>query len=113
MRKFSCTVFCDACELMSQHQRMLQVQAHQTVLAGTDLVRIERLQPGRGLGGARVDQIGAAGAQRRRGVRQAAQAAVDRPRRKRLQTTNTDRSSHFTLPLSPVRWPSTRGRSFA
>ena len=67
-----------------QDHRPLQVQPHQSVAAGADLGGVERLEAGRGLGRAGIDQVGAAPAQRGGGAGQAAQPAVDRAGRRPL-----------------------------
>ena len=67
-----------------QDHRPLQVQPHQGVAAGADLGGVERLEAGRGLGRAGIDQVGAAPAQRGGGAGQAAQPAVDRAGRRPL-----------------------------
>ena len=67
-----------------QDQRPLQVQPDQGVAAGADLGGVQRLQAGRGLGRARVHQVGAAGAQRTGGAGQAAQPDVGHAGRRPL-----------------------------
>ena len=80
-----------------QDHRPLQVQPHQGVAAGADLGGVERLEAGRGLGRAGIDQVGAAPAQR-----------AEAPARQRSRQSTVPVAAHWpaSTSMSPrSTWP--------